>query len=109
MYALVALDGLFTIGLDICNAYLYGDLAEEIYIKLLEGLKITNSENKVLHLCKVLYRLTQAGLAWQRILDKSMKKLGFIYLKSNVGVFVKFDRTDRIIVIVYIDDTIFAS
>ena len=38
-----------------------------------------------------------------------MKKMGFTCLKSNAGVFVKYDRNNYIIVVLYIDDMIFTS
>ena len=38
-----------------------------------------------------------------------MTELGFKRLKSDAGVYIKYDGNDRIIVVVYVDDAIFAG
>ena len=38
-----------------------------------------------------------------------MTELGFTQIKSDAGIYVKYDGNDRIIVIVYVDDAIFAG
>jgi hypothetical protein len=63
--------------LDVCNAYLYGELNEEIYMEQLESYKAPGKKHKVLRLHKALYGLKQASLTWWRTLDRSMKDLGF--------------------------------
>lgn len=107
--ALAALESWYLFRLDVQNAYLYGVLQEEIYMEQPEGFAVKGQEHKVLHLLKVLYGLKQAGLVWWRTLDQSMKELGFTQLKSDAGVFIKHDGNNRIIVIVYVDDAIFAG
>jgi hypothetical protein len=75
--ALAALKKWHMSALDMCNAYLYGKLSEEIYIEQLEGYKAPDKEHKVLCLHKALYGLKQAGFTWWHMLDCSMKDLGF--------------------------------
>ncbi|KAJ3534558.1 hypothetical protein NM688_g7116 [Phlebia brevispora] len=74
-----------------------------------EGFKVPGQEHKVCLLIKALYGLKQAGLVWWRTLDKFMESLSFTRLKSDAGVFYKYDNGDIIIVIIYIDDTIFGG
>jgi len=62
--AMAALEGWVAYGLDVCNAYLYGELDEEIYMEQPEGFRAPDKEDFVLRLRRVLYRLKQAGLAW---------------------------------------------
>jgi hypothetical protein len=95
--------------LNVCNAYLYGKLNEEIYIEQPEGYKAPGKEYKVLCLHKVLYSLKQAGFTWWRILDRSMKDLEFHQLVSDAGLFIKYDNGKRIVVVVYIDDALFCG
>ena len=109
MLALAALEDMHLSGLDVRNAYLYGDLEEEIYMEQPEGFTEPGKEHMVLRLRKALYGLKQAGLAWWRTLKRSMTELGFTQLKSDAGIYVKYDGKDRIIVIVYVDDAIFAG
>jgi hypothetical protein len=74
---LAALEKWHISALDMCNAYLYGKLSEEIYIEQLEGYKSPGKEHKVLCLHKALYDLKQASLTWWHILDCFIKNLGF--------------------------------
>ncbi|KAJ3559238.1 hypothetical protein NM688_g465 [Phlebia brevispora] len=75
----------------------------------LEGFKVPGQEHKVCLLIKALYGLKQARLVWWRMLDKFMKSLGFTRLKSDAGVFYKYDDRDIIIIIIYVDDMIFSG
>jgi hypothetical protein len=70
-----------------------------------EGFKVKGQEGKVLHLKCAIYRLKQATLAWWKVLDKSMGKLGFTCLRSDSRLFVNKDQS--IVVIVYIDNVLF--
>jgi len=107
--ALAALEGWFLSGLDVRNAYLYGELEEEIYMEQPEGFHARGKERHVLRLCRALYGLKQAGLAWWQALKKSMEELGFVNLDSDAGLFKCFDEASQtfIIAVVYIDDAIF--
>jgi len=109
--ALAALEGWYTSGLDVRNAYLYGELDEEIYMEQPEGFhaKGMEREKHVLRLRRALYGLKQAGLAWWRVLKKLMEELGFINLDSDAGLFMCLDEASQtfIIAVVYVDDAIF--
>jgi hypothetical protein len=93
--------------LDVCNAYLCGKLSEKIYVEQLEGYKASSKEHKVLYLHKALYGLKQAGLTWWHMLDCSMKDLRFHQLVSNAGLFIKYNNSKKIVVVVYIDNALF--
>ena len=56
--------------LDVQNAFLYGDLDEEIYMEQPEGFCVQGQEHYVLRLKCALYGLKQAGLAWWCILRR---------------------------------------
>jgi Reverse transcriptase (RNA-dependent DNA polymerase) len=43
--ALSALEDYYCVGVDVCNAYLYGKLDEEIYMRQPEGFKARGQEN----------------------------------------------------------------
>jgi Reverse transcriptase (RNA-dependent DNA polymerase) len=62
--ALSALEDYYCVSVDVRNAYLYGKLDKEIYMRQPEGFKVRGQENKVICLQRALYGLKQAGLAW---------------------------------------------
>ena len=107
--ALAALENWVAYGLDVRNAYLYGELDEEIHMEQPEGFRVPGKENHVLRLNKALYGLKQAGLAWWRALKESMEKLGFISLSSDAGVFLYRNKDFFVIAIIYVDDAIFCG
>jgi len=97
-------------GLNVHNAYLHGELEEEIYMEQPEGFRVPEKEDFVLHLGGALYGLKQAGLAWWRALKQSMEELGFTSLSSDAGVFIYRSKDGSfVITIVYVDDAIFCG
>jgi hypothetical protein len=107
--ALAALKKWHMSALDMRNAYLYGELSEEIYMEQPEGYKAPSKEHKVLRLNKALYGLKQAGLTWWHTLDRSIKDLGFRRLVSDAGLFIKYNNGKRIIVVVYVNNALFCG
>lgn len=88
--------------LDMTNAFLHGDLDEEVYMQVPEG--IPNSDNKVCRLLKSLYGLKQASRQWFAKLCDSLKQRGFEQSKNDYSLFIK--RRDNLITVaaVYVDD-----
>jgi hypothetical protein len=62
---------------DAISAYLRGDLEEEIYMLIPEGVDKRGGERGYWKLKKPLYGLKQAGRQWKVKLDAAMKGLGF--------------------------------
>ncbi len=109
MLAMAALGKWHITGLDVRNAFLYGDLEEEIYMEQPEGFRAPGHEHFVLKLLKALYGLKQAGLAWWRTLRESMIELGFEGLVSDAGIFIFRNEHGFVIAIIYVDDAIFCG
>lgn len=55
--------------MDVYNSFLNGDLTDEIYMDLPQGL-VNQGENKVCRLVKFLYGLKQASRQWNIKLSK---------------------------------------
>ena len=96
-------------GLDVRNAYLYGELDEEIYMEQPEGFSVPGKTNHVLRLQRALYGLKQAGLAWWRALKQSMEELGFTSLASDTGVFYYRGEGSFVVAIIYVNNAIFCG
>ncbi|KAJ0910565.1 putative RNA-directed DNA polymerase [Helianthus annuus] len=91
--------------LDINNAFLYGNLNEEVYMTLSDGYS-SNHENKVCKLKKSLYGLKQAPRMWNEKLFNVLLELGFEQSKCDHSMFVKTSKSVFIILLVYVDDII---
>lgn len=87
--------------LDVKCAYLYGNLKEEIYMKLPQGHK--DYDMKVAKLLKPIYGLKQPGLNWNNAINKFLIKHGFKELQASNCVYV-YD--NDLILTLYVDDII---
>ena len=73
--------------LDVKTAYLHGDLEEEVYMAVPQGLEDV-PEGYVLKLKKALYGLKQAGRQWYEHLHATMKIFGLTRAESDPHTFV---------------------
>lgn len=66
---------------DVCTAFLYGELEEDIFMKIPEGLIIEGSAevrgDYVCKLNKLLYGLKQASRCWNLKFREFLKKFSF--------------------------------
>ncbi|BBN68591.1 hypothetical protein Prudu_489S000400 [Prunus dulcis] len=89
--------------LDISNAFLHGDLKEEVFMHQPPGFSDPNFPNHVCQLKKSLYGLKQAPRAWFDKLFQALKSLGFTQSSSDASLFV-LKVPVLVIVLVYVDD-----
>ena len=93
--------------LNVKTAFLFGDLDEEIYLEQPEGFIKKGMENKVCCLRKAIYGLKQAALQWNKAPHQSLLEMGFVCTLSDPGIYVHFHGQDIIILVIYIDDSLF--
>ncbi|RVW28219.1 Retrovirus-related Pol polyprotein from transposon RE1 [Vitis vinifera] len=96
--------------LDIKNAFLNGDLEEEVYMEILPGFQESMAKNQVCKLQKSLYGLKQSPRAWFDRFTKAVLKLGYKQGQADHTLFVKKSHAGKMaILIVYVDDIILSG
>ncbi|GJU88848.1 putative RNA-directed DNA polymerase [Tanacetum coccineum] len=92
--------------LDIQNAFLHGNLKEQVYMKQPFGFIDPQRPNHVCLLHKSLYGLKQSPRAWFERLSKALFDLGFKGFKTDPSLFI-YSRGDTLFyILVYVDDII---
>lgn len=95
------------IQLDIKTAFLYGELVEDIYMTVPEGL--TCNTNKVCKLNKSLYGLKQSPRCWNYKFDSVLKKFGLVNSKADQCVYVGTINGEKCYLCLYVDDGLILS
>ena len=85
------------------NAFLHGDLDEEVYMTMPPGFGI-KGENRVSRLTKSLYELKQASRQWFSTFSKTLYELGLIQSKANSSLFTRLKGSSYSALLVYVDD-----
>ncbi|GJT30079.1 putative RNA-directed DNA polymerase [Tanacetum coccineum] len=91
--------------LDVNNAFLYGDLNEDIYMSLPLGFECAD-KNKVCKLNKALYGLKQAPRQWNAKLTTVLAEHGFVQIKYDYSLYLKHTNEVFVAILVYVDDFI---
>ncbi|RVW60435.1 Retrovirus-related Pol polyprotein from transposon RE1 [Vitis vinifera] len=91
---------------DVKNAFLHGDLEEDIYMDIPSGYVANTEGNIVCKLQRTLYGLKQSPRAWFGRFSTAMKKYGFQQSNSDHTLFLKHRQGKLTALIVYVDDMI---
>ena len=94
--------------MDVHNAFLHGDLDEEVYMKLHPGFT-PSSPGMVCRLQKSLYGLRQSPRCWFAKLAASLKQYGFVQSYSDYSLFTLHSGPTQLNVLVYVDDLILSG
>ena len=94
--------------MDVHNAFLHGDLAEEVYMKLPPGFESLDP-SLVCRLRKSFYGLKQAPRCWFAKLVTALKTYGFLQSYSDYSLFSFTKANIQINVLVYVDDLIISG
>ena len=92
--------------LDINNAFLHGDLYEEVYMAVPQGYPKPTSPNTVCKLQKSLYGLKHANRQWFDKLTTYLKGLGFKQSYVDTSLFTLHTASTTTSLLVYVDDII---
>jgi len=94
--------------LDVNNAFLHGDLQEEVYMSLPLGITIVRS-NQVCKLTKALYGLKQAIKQWYDKLSSFLYNINFVQSKAGNSLFIRKFETSFIALLICVDDILIAG
>ena len=90
--------------MDVKNAFLNGDLHEEVYMQLPPG--YPHSGSQVYHLCCALYGLKQAPRVWFEKFSSVVARQGFTSSPHDTALFVRRSSTGITFILLYVDDMI---
>ncbi|PNY16822.1 retrovirus-related Pol polyprotein from transposon TNT 1-94 [Trifolium pratense] len=94
--------------MDVSNAFLHGDLDEEVYMQVPEGYH-TPKAGMVCRLRKSLYGLKQASRNWYSKLSHALIEYGFQESHADHSLFTYSREGEFMAVLVYVDDLVIAG
>ncbi|CAL1391443.1 unnamed protein product [Linum trigynum] len=109
LLAFAAFHGYEVYQLDVKSAFLYGELAEDVYVEQPQGFEVAGEDSKVYKLKKALYGLKQAPRAWYSRIETYLIKKGFERSCYEHTLFIKRAGEDILIVSIYVDDLLYTS
>ena len=90
--------------MDVKNAFLNGDLQEEVYMQLPPSYPY--SGNQVCHLRCALYGLKQAPRAWFEKFSSIVAQQGFTSSPHDIALFVRRSSAGITLILLYVDGMI---
>lgn len=99
---------------DVCTAFLYGDLEEEIYMKISEGLVIQKhdrhkNDSMVCRLNKSMYGLKQTPRCWNSKFQAFLKSFNLIQSDADQCIFKGNIKGADVYLALFVDDGLVAS
>ncbi|GJR67596.1 putative ribonuclease H-like domain-containing protein [Tanacetum coccineum] len=95
--------------MDVKSAFLYGKFKEEVYVCQPPGFEDLDFPDRVYKVEKALYGLHQAPRAWYETLSTYLLDNRFQRGNIDKTLFIRRDKSDILLVQVYVDDIIFGS
>ena len=89
--------------LDVKNAFLIGDLSEEVYMQPPPNLFVEST--KVCHLRHAFYGLKQVSRAWFAKFSSTIFRLGYTTNPYDSALFLRRTNKGTILFLLYVDDT----
>jgi hypothetical protein len=90
--------------MDVKNAFLHGDISEEIYMEQHQG--FMHNSYLVCRLKKSLNGLKQASRAWYSKMDSYLLSQNFVRCKSELNVYILKTVDSLLLLVLYVDDLV---
>nr|GFA60407.1 retrovirus-related Pol polyprotein from transposon TNT 1-94 [Tanacetum cinerariifolium] len=101
--------GFMVYQMDVKSAFLYETIKEEVYVCQPPGFEDPDYPDKVYKVVKVLYGLHQAPRAWYETLATYLLENGFHRGQIDQTLFIKKQKGDILLVLIYVDDIIYGA
>uniref|UniRef100_A0A2N9F8M0 Reverse transcriptase Ty1/copia-type domain-containing protein n=1 Tax=Fagus sylvatica TaxID=28930 RepID=A0A2N9F8M0_FAGSY len=95
--------------IDIQNAFLHGNLSEEVFMSQPPGYKHPLYPNHICKLQRAIYGIKQAPRAWFSRLSNKLLDLGFHGSRSDSSLFIYKTKSVTMFILIYVDDIIITS
>ena len=92
--------------MDVKNAFLQGELEDEVYMRPPPGLEDMVKPGNVLRLKKAIYGLKQSPRAWYHKLSTTLNGKGFVKSEADHTLFTLTSQQGIVVILVYVDDII---
>ena len=106
LLAVAAAKGWHLHQMDVKNAFLQGELEEQVYMVQPPGFHSGTNTSAVCRLKKSLYGLKQAPRAWNAKITQQLCKMGFTVCKSDSSLFIQKGRLGPVSILLYVDDLV---
>ncbi|CAN7059401.1 unnamed protein product [Brassica oleracea var. botrytis] len=92
--------------MDVKNAFLQGELEDEVYMRPPPGMEEMVKPGNVLRLKKAIYGLKQSPRAWYHKLSTTLNGRGFVKSQADHTLFTLTSKQGIVVILVYVDDII---
>lgn len=93
---------------DIRTTFLYGELKEDVFMEIPEGLE-TDKENNICKLIKLMYGLKQAAKCWNDKFCTFLKRFNFKESEADKCLFSCEIEKHKVFLALYVDDGLIIS
>lgn len=111
LLAYITQEDMEMVSFNVCAAFMYGDLEEEIWMEVPEGVQIKSEDSGsvVCQLLKALYGLKQAPRCWNVKFSNFLRRFSFKECEADNCVYVRELEGHTVYLALFVDDGLLAS